>query len=87
MRGYIEAIAGSQQNSTLVSSLAERAGVLPAHQPGERGHASLGRNPAEYIAMVCHEALETLEVSRGGFLGFAKHDVTFADCDFRKDPR
>jgi hypothetical protein len=35
--------------------------------------------------MVRHEALEKLEVSSGGFLGFAEHDVTFADCDFRKN--
>ena len=35
--------------------------------------------------MVRHEALEELEVSGGGFLGLAEHDVTFADGDFRKN--
>src|ERR1700736_2223261 len=85
MRGRIEAIAGSQQDSPLGGGLAERAVVLSAHQPGERGHAALRRNPAEYVAMVRHEALEELEVSGGGFLGLAEHDVTFADCDFRKN--
>src|SRR5450631_3067623 len=90
MRGRIEAIAGSQQDSTLGSGLAERAGVflvqlLSAYQPGEGGHAALRRNPAEYVAMVRHEALEQLEVSGGDFLGFAEHDVTFADGDFRKN--
>src|SRR5208283_2315319 len=71
MRGRIEAIAGSQQDSTLGGGLAERAVVLSAYQPGERGHAALRRNPAEYVAMVRHEALEELEVSGGGFLGLA----------------
>ena len=85
MRGRIEAIAGSQQDSTLSRSLAKRAVVLSAHQPGERGHAALRWNPAEYVAMVRHEALEKLEVSGGGFLGPAEHDVTFADCNFRKN--
>src|ERR1700722_1056176 len=63
MRGRIEAIAGSQQDPILGGGLAERAVVLSAHQPGERGHAALRRNPAEYVAMVRHEALEELEVS------------------------
>src|ERR1700675_1858851 len=57
MRGHIEAIAGSQQDSTLGGGLAERAVVLSAHQPEEGGHAALRRNPAEYVAMVRHEAL------------------------------
>ena len=35
--------------------------------------------------MVRHEALEELEISRGGLLGLAEHDVTFADRDFRKN--
>src|SRR5437868_14841718 len=78
MRGHIEAIAGSQQDSTLSSCLAERAVVLSADQPGERGHAALRRNPAEYVAMVRHEALEEPEVLGGGFLGLAEHDGTFA---------
>src|SRR6202047_4976776 len=78
MRGRIEAIAGSQQDSTLGGGLAERAVVLSAHQPGERGHAALRRNPAEYVAMIRHEAFEGLEVSGGCFLGLAEHDVTFA---------
>src|SRR5882724_5167447 len=85
MRVHIEAIAGSQQDSTLSGGLAEWEVVLSAHQPGERGHAALRRNPSEYVAMVRHEALEELEVSRGDFLGLAEHDVTFADCDFRKN--
>src|ERR1700761_2783091 len=54
VRGRIEAIAGSQQDSTLCGGLAERAGVLPAYQPGKRGHPSLRGNPAEYIAMFRH---------------------------------
>src|SRR6476469_3967153 len=69
----------------LGGGLAERAGVLSAQQPGERRHAALRRNPAEHVAMVRHEALEELEVAGGGFLGLAQHDVTFADCDFRKN--
>src|SRR5882757_8633343 len=69
----------------LGGGLAERACILSAHQPGERGHAALRRNPVEYVAMVRHEALEELEVSCGRFLGLAEHDVTFADCDFRKN--
>src|ERR1700726_4007168 len=85
MRGRIEAIAGSQQDSTLGGGLAERAVVLAAYQPGERRHAALRRNPAEYVAMVRHEALKEREVSGGGFLGLAEHDVTFADGDFRKN--
>ena len=43
------------------------------------------RNPAEYVAMVRHEAIEEVEVSSGDCLGFAEHDVAFADCDFRKN--
>src|SRR6266481_3777159 len=74
-----EAIAGSQQDSTFGGGLAERACVLSAHQPGECGHAALRRNPAEYVAMIRHEALEELEVSGGNLLGLAEHDVTFAD--------
>jgi hypothetical protein len=35
--------------------------------------------------MVCHETLEELEVSGGGLLGLAKDDITFADCDLRKN--
>src|SRR5260221_13198408 len=69
----------------LGGGLAERAVVLSAHQPGKRGHAALRRNPAEYVAMVRHEALEELEVSGGSFLGLAEHDVTFADWDFGKN--
>src|SRR6476646_4494909 len=83
--GRIKAIAGSQKDSTLGSGLTERAGVLSAHQPGEGGHAASRRNPAEQVAMIGHEALEQLEVSGGGFLRLAEHDVTFADCDFRKN--
>ena len=80
MRGRIEAIARSQQDSLVGGGLAEGAGIflvplLSAHQPGERGHAALRRNPAEYVAMVRHEALEELEVSGGGFLGLAEHEV------------
>src|SRR5438874_13545978 len=63
MRGRIEAIAGRQQDSTLGGGLAEPAVVLSAHQPGERGHAALRRNPAEYVTMVRHEAIQELEVS------------------------
>src|SRR3977135_3584296 len=85
MRGSIEAITGSQQDSTLGRGLAELAGIFSVKQPGERGHAALRRNPSEYVAMVRHEALEELEVSGGGLLGLAEHDVTFADCDFRKN--
>src|SRR5215472_237017 len=85
MRGRIEAIAGSQQDSMLGGGLTKRAVGLTAHQPGEHGHAALRRNPAEYVAMVRHKPLEELEVSGGGFLGLAEHDVTFADCDFRKN--
>src|SRR5437868_10212661 len=69
----------------LGGGLAEPAVALSANQPGDRGHAALRRNPAEYVAMVRHEALEELEVSCGGFLGLAEYDVTFADCDFRKN--
>jgi len=76
MRGCIEAIAGSQQDSTLGGGLAERAVVLSAHQPGERGHATLRWNPAEYVAMIRHEALQEFEVPSGGFLSLAEHDVT-----------
>ena len=85
MRGRIEAIAGSQQDSTLGGGLAKRAIVLAALQPGEGGHAALRRNPAQYVAMVRHEAIDEPEVSGGGFLGLAEHNVTFADCDFRKN--
>src|SRR6185437_1109002 len=85
VRGRIEAIAGSQKDSMLCRGLAERAGVLSAHQPGKCGHAALGWNPAEYVAMVRHKALQKLEVSGGGFLGLAKHDVTPADSDFGKN--
>src|SRR5262249_4831812 len=84
MRGRIEAVARSQQDSTLGGGLAERAVVLSALEPGENSHAALRRNPVEYVAMVRHEALQELEVSSGDFLGLAEHDVTFADGDFRK---
>src|SRR5580700_2446869 len=63
VRRRIETVAGSQQDSMLGRSLAERALFLPAQQPGERGHAALGRNPSEYVAMVRHEGLKQLEVS------------------------
>src|SRR6266540_4453732 len=69
MRGRIEAIAGSQQDSALGGGLAERAVVLSAHQPGERGHAALRRNPAEYVARFALKALESLKVWGGAFLG------------------
>src|SRR6202171_5899369 len=69
----------------LGGGLAEPAVVLTAHQPGEGGHAALRRNPAKYVAMVGHEALEELEIASGDFLGLAEHNVTFADCDFRKN--
>src|SRR5689334_3615999 len=85
MRRHIKAISGSQEDSTLGGGLAERVGVLSAQQPGKRGHAALGRDPAEHVAMVRHEAIEELEVSGGGFLGFAEHDLTLADCDFGKN--
>src|SRR6476646_1136591 len=85
MRGHIKAIAGSQKDSMLRGGLAERAGILSAHQPRECSHPALWRNPAECVAMVRHEALKELEVSGGGFLGLAEHDVTFTDCDFGKD--
>src|SRR5271165_6329043 len=61
MWGLVEAIAGSQQDSVLGGGLAERAGVFSAHQPRERGHAALRRNPVEQVAMVGHEALKELE--------------------------
>src|SRR5215469_11040157 len=64
---------------------AERAVGLSAHQPGECGHTASRRDPAEYVAMLGHEGLEKLEVSRGGFLSLAEHDVVLADCDFRKN--
>src|SRR5258708_12445192 len=69
----------------LGGGLAEPAVALSAHQPGERGHAALRRNPAEYVAMVSHEALEELEIAAGCFLRFPEHDVTFADCDLREN--
>src|ERR1041385_1090473 len=90
MRGRIEAIAGSQQDSTLGGGLAKRAGIFQAQQlsidqPGKCGHAASRRNPAQHVAMLRHEGVEELEVSGSDFLGLAKHDVTFADCDFRKN--
>src|ERR1700730_5527642 len=69
----------------LGGGLAEPAVALSAHQPGERGHAALRRNPAEYVAMVCHEALEEFEIAGGYFLRFPEHDLTFADCDLREN--
>src|SRR5579864_887849 len=63
---------------------AEGAGILSARQPGKRSHSALRWNPAEYIVVVCHEALKELEVLVGGFLGFAEHDITFTDCDLSK---
>src|SRR6185369_13384214 len=63
MRGCVEAIAGSEQDSALGGGLAERALLFSAHQPWEGGHAALRRNPAKHVAMVAHEALEQLEVS------------------------
>src|SRR6478609_6344445 len=85
MRWRIEAIAGSQQDSVLRGGLAERAVLLSAQQPRERGHAALRRNPAKYVAMVHHETLEQFEVAGCDFVGLAEHDVTFADRDFRKN--
>ena len=85
MRGRFEAIARSEQGSTLGGGLAERSGVLSAHQPGEGGHAALRRNPAEYVAMLRHETLEELEVSGGDLLSLAEHGVAFANCDLRKN--
>ena len=85
MRWRIEAIAGSQEDSTLGGGLAERAVVLSVHQPRERGHAALRRNPVKCVAMVRHEALEELEVSLRDFVGLAEHDVTVADRDFREN--
>ena len=34
--------------------------------------------------MIRHKTPEELEISGGGFLGLAKHHVTFADRDLRK---
>src|SRR5579871_4419850 len=85
MRGHIKAIARRQKDSMLRGGLTKRTGVFSAYQPKERGHAALGRNPAEYVAVVRHEALKELEVSGSSFLGLAEHDVTPADCDFRKN--
>ena len=65
VRRRIEAIAGSQQDSTFGGGPAEPAVVLSAKQPGECGHPALRRNPAEYLAVVRHEAFEELEVSGG----------------------
>src|SRR2546430_5014843 len=69
----------------LGGGLAEPAVALAAHQPGERGHAALRRNPAEYVAMVGHEALEELEIAGGCFLRLAENGVTFADCNLREN--
>src|SRR5258708_40248898 len=68
----------------LGGGLAEPAVALSAHQPGERGHAALRRNPAEYVAMISHEALDELEIAGGCFLRLPEHDVTFAGCDLRE---
>ena len=35
--------------------------------------------------MLCHETLEQFEISRGNFLGLAKHDIALADCNFGKN--
>ena len=51
MRGCVEAIAGSEQDSALGGGLAERALLFSAHQPWEGGHAALRRNPAKHVAM------------------------------------
>src|SRR5581483_6344891 len=85
MRGSIEAIAGSQQDSMLGGGLAERAGVLSTEQPRECRHASLRRNPSEYVAMLRHKVVEQFEVSGGEFLGFAEDDVAVAYRNFRKN--
>src|SRR5690348_10954907 len=85
MRGCIEAIPGREQNSMLGGGLTESTVVLSAQEPGECGHAALRRNPAEYITMVRHEAVEELQVSASGFLRLAEHNVSFSDCDFRQD--
>src|ERR1700761_2185136 len=69
----------------LGGGLTEPTVAFSAHQPGERGHAALRRNPAEYVAMVVHEALEELEIAGGCFLRFPEHDVTFADCNLREN--
>src|SRR5438874_11709113 len=75
MRGRIEAIAGSQQDSALGGSLAEWPGILSTHQPGECCHATLRRNPAEHVAMLRHEGIEEFEVSTSNLLGLAKYNI------------
>src|SRR5215471_20264517 len=85
MRGSIEAIAGSQQDSLLGSCPAEGALLLSAHQPRERGHATFRRNPIENVAMFNHEALKQFEVPGGDILSLAQHYVTPADCDLGKN--
>src|SRR5262249_15400377 len=85
MRGGIEAVAGSEQDSMLGGGLAERAVVLATYEPGERGHAALRRNPAEHVGMTRHEAIKEFQILGGGFMGLAEHGVTFADGDFRKN--
>src|SRR5215469_74391 len=85
MRGHIEAIAGRQQDAMLGGSLAERALMFSAHQPGERGHAALRRDPAEHVAVVRQKSFEQLEVSRGGGLGLAQNNIALANGDFGKN--
>src|SRR5579862_1023740 len=84
MRGSIETVAGRQQNPMLRGCLAERAIVLSADQPRKCGHSALWWNPAEHIFVLAHEAFKQLQISAGDLLGFAQHDITFADCDFGK---
>src|SRR6185437_9872413 len=84
MRRCIKAITWRQQDSLLGGSLAERVGVISARQPGEGGHAPLRPNPTKYITVRRHESLEKLQISRSSFLGPPQHNVTSADCYFRK---
>src|SRR5689334_22614861 len=84
MRRHVKAITRRQQDSTLGCSLAERTSVLSVDEPGESGHATLRRNPANYIAVFRHEAFQQLQILARRFLRLSEYDITLTDGGLRK---
>src|SRR5687767_1051226 len=70
VRGHVETVSGREQDSALGGGLAEGTSVRSAHEPREGRHSALRADPAKNVAMSGHEAIQSLQIPAGGFLGF-----------------
>src|SRR5215475_2289147 len=84
MRGLVETVSRCQQDALLCSSLAESAAVLYAEKPGKRGHSSTRTNPAKYISMLAHEAVELAKILSSSLLRLPQHSTSMAHRDLRQ---